>query len=78
MSDDLVKRLERRERLAPVLGSGSYPGGEVQIHDDGLRFVNPDGPEAVAEIQRLRAELDRLRDALEMIDLGYVRQCDER
>ena len=30
-----------------------------------LRLTNPDGPEAAAEIERLRAEIARLREAME-------------
>lgn len=51
MSDDLLTRLQKVEPDAP---------GERTRW-----FRNPDGPDAVVEIERLRAERDRLRTALE-------------
>ncbi len=51
MSDDLCERLVKRTAPRP-----SYLYG-----DEGSKLINPDGPEAKAEIERLRADLDEAR-----------------
>lgn len=50
---DIVERLRRQ-----VMTDTNTPDYPRTV------YINPDGPEAAAEIVRLRAERDRLRDAL--------------
>lgn len=69
MSDtDLKVRLRKKRQAMPVLGGGTISlGGEAShyITDDGMRLINPDGPEAATEIERLEGVIEGLRGALE-------------
>jgi hypothetical protein len=50
---DIVERLMRQIETGP------------DVED--IVFINPDGPDAVDEIERLDAEIERLREALRKI-----------
>lgn len=54
MKNDIVKRLREREEVC---------AGGVPVAVQGPLF-NPDGPEAADEIERLRAENERLKSRL--------------
>ena len=70
---DIAERLRRKARTMPQMGGGfisetptsaqTIKAGSY-ISDDGMRLVNPDGPEAAAEIERLRAALQHSREAV--------------
>lgn len=72
-SAGLVERLVRKAKLAPVFGGGSVGfdnngrpnGSRYYTRDDGMRLVNPDGPEAAHHIAAQDAEIARKDAALE-------------
>ena len=64
---DIVKRLRHTEKHAATIGKGLV---YLQVP------VNPDGPEAANEIERLREDRERLRDAL-FLTLPYVKKDEE-
>jgi len=69
-TDDIVERLRRKKRCLPPQGGGSIStDGQVTsyVTDDGMRLVNPDGPEAADEIERLREENARIAARILMI-----------
>lgn len=65
--DELVERLRGKTKVLPTQGGATLSfGGETShyILDDGMRYINPDGPEAADRIEALEAENARLREAL--------------
>ena len=50
--EEIIARLTRKARLGPSMGSADSSGRSV-IYDDGMRYVNPDGP-SVADWLRAR------------------------
>ena len=69
---DIETRLRRKHQAMPAQGSASLGtdglGNTVStsyITDDGMRLVNPDGPEAAELIATLRKQLENAREALE-------------
>jgi hypothetical protein len=68
MTDDLVQRLRRKAQLMPVTGGGSASSDGKHtsyIRDDGMRLVNPDGPEAADRIERHEAFKQEVSDTLQ-------------
>lgn len=72
---ELIERLKRKRQTMPVTGggfikmSGGYPHKPVEITsgsyvtDNGVRLVNPDGPEAATALEALQSENERLRES---------------
>lgn len=89
---DIVERLRRKAQLMPMLGGGNIKiaGGDPYrphaitsssyITDDGMRLVNPDGPEAATEIETLRAALRETLETVDHIKSGgeYICSCGIR
>ena len=66
----IVEKLRTKvQRFLPTGGGSVSSDGEVTsyITDDGMRLVNPDGPEAAAEIERLTARVGELEKVLTLI-----------
>lgn len=62
-TQELKDRLVRKAKVAPTIGGGSI-GSEGKatsyIIDDGMRLVNPDGPEALSRINALEEGLRKI------------------
>lgn len=75
MADDLLERLRAKRQMMPVLGGGSISSGGTASHyitDDGMRHVNPDGPEAAARIEAQSREIEGLREAIDKLSRCLV------
>jgi uncharacterized membrane protein len=75
----VVERLRRKQRLSPVTGGGTIgidanrkTFSSSYVTDDGMRLVNPDGPEAVALIEELVEALEKARVDI-LVTLGACR-----
>lgn len=68
--DDLIPKLHRKSQRMPMLGGCVVSGdgsAKTYITDDGMRLVNPDGPEAAEALTTLQSRVIELEEALKAL-----------